>query len=345
MGVSKPYLADALRLDEERACEEIVDALRQQVIEHLRRQGVVIVLSGDVASSVVAALAVRALGRERVLGLCLPEREGCGERRRLGVLLGTTLGIEVVEHDMTELLEVAGCYADRDAAVREVVPDYGMGWNLKVIAASPLNAETPGGTVLVVRHADGCERRVAAPSDVLRRIVAASHLKQRMRKLLEYQHAECRAYAVAASASRPEQMLGFGVKHGDGAADLKPIAHLYKAQVHELARFLGVPAAIRHQSPADPYAAEQAQDEFYSSLPDAQLDLCLYALDHGLRADRLAPVMGLAPYQVEAVFADLAAKCAAARRMHEPALLVAWSDSTPTAVRAWSMVPEQRHLF
>lgn len=341
----KVYLAHALHLDAPRACEEIVEALRCQVVQRLRRRGLVVVLSGGVDSSVVAALAVRALGRERVLGLCLPEREGSPERRRLGVLLGTTLGLELVQQDITGLLEQAGCYAARDAAVREVVPDYGVGWSLKVVAASPLRGEAPGARALIVRHADGHERRVPAPESVLHRIVAAVHLKERMRKLVEYQHAEGRAYALAANSSRLEQALGLHAKHGDGAADLKPIAHLYRTQVHELARFLGVPAAIRHQAPADPYAAEQVQAEFYSVLPDAQLDLCLYAHDHGLRAEGLAHIMGLDSHQVQAVFADIEAKSAAAGQLDQPALLVGRGDGTPVQSPTGHMWPAQRHLF
>ena len=78
-------------------------------------------------------------------------------------------------------------------------------------------------------------------------IVAATNFKQRVRKMMEYYHADRLNYAVTGTPNRLEYDQGFFVKLGDGAADIKPIAHLYKSQVYELAEFLGVP---RSRAPA-----------------------------------------------------------------------------------------------
>ena len=107
------------------------------------------------------------------------------------------------------------------------------------------------------------------------------HFKQRVRKMLEYYHADRLNYAVAGTPNRLEYDQGFFVKLGDGAADVKPIAHLYKTQVYQLAEYLDVPQQIRSRPPTtDTYSLAQSQEEFYFSLPYDKMDLCLWARNH-----------------------------------------------------------------
>jgi NAD+ synthase len=114
-------------------------------------------------------------------------------------------------------------------------------------------------------------------SDAYLGIVAATNFKQRVRKMMEYYHADRLNYAVAGTPNRLEYDQGFFVKLGDGAADLKPIAHLYKSQVYQLAEYLGIPDQIRQRPPTtDTYSLPQGQDEFYFSLPYESMDLCLF---------------------------------------------------------------------
>ena len=72
-------------------------------------------------------------------------------------------------------------------------------------------------------------------------IVAATNMKQRTRKQIEYYHADRLNYAVIGTPNRLEYDQGFFVKNGDGAADVKPIAHLYKTQVYQLAEHWAFP--------------------------------------------------------------------------------------------------------
>ena len=113
-------------------------------------------------------------------------------------------------------------------------------------------------------------------------IVAATSFKQRTRKMLEYYHADRLNYAVAGTPNRLEYDQGFFVKGGDGLADVKPIAHLYKTQVYQIGWYLNVPEEILERPPTtDTYSLPQSQDEFYFSLPYNKMDLCLYARNHG----------------------------------------------------------------
>ena len=148
-------------------------------------------------------------------------------------------------------------------------------------------------------------------------IVAATNYKQRVRKMIEYYHADRLNYAVAGTPNRLEYDQGFFVKQGDGAADVKPIAHLYKTQVYQLAAHLGVPEEIRRRPPTtDTFSMPQTQEEFYFALPYDRMDLCLYALNHGIAAAEVAPLVELTPEQVERVFKDIDAKRRATRYLH-----------------------------
>ena len=252
--------ASSLHIDPAAVAGEIARAMAAQVSGTLRRRGVVVALSGGVDSSVCAGLAARALGPARVLGLAMPERESDPRSLQLAREWANALGIELVVEDVTAILEAFGCYRRRDDAARRVVPELGPGWGMKVVLPG-LEAERLNVTRLVVRAPDGTERTVRLPGGVYREIVAASSFKQRARKMMEYFHADRLHYAVVGTPNRLEYDQGFFVKGGDGLADLKPIAHLYKTQVYALARYLGVPDGILSPPPTtDPYTLPQPQD-------------------------------------------------------------------------------------
>jgi NAD+ synthase len=141
--------------------------------------------------------------------------------------------------------------------------------------------------------------------------------------MVEYFHADRRAYAVAGTPNRLEYDQGFFVKQGDGAADVKPIAHLYKSQVYALAAHLGIPDEIRRRPPTtDTYSLEQTQEEFYFALPYGEMDFCLYAHDHDVPAAEVAERLGLSTGQVERVYRDIEAKRRTARYLQASPLLV-----------------------
>lgn len=321
------FSKEVLAIDAAREVERITDGIREVVIERLRRRGVVLGLSGGVDSSVVAALCARALGPERVLGLSMHERESSEETRELSALVAGWLGVEHVEEDITPILEATGCYARRDAAIRSVLPDAGEVFRSKVVSPSVLDSGMLRVLWVVVETAGGRTLRARLPARAMRELVAATSFKQRARKMLEYHHADRLCFAVAGTPNLLEYDQGFFVKNGDGAADLKPIAHLYKTQVYALARELGVPAAVLSRPPTtDTYSLPQSQEDFYFSLPCERLDLCLYALGHGVAPEDAAEAVGLTAVQVERVYRDIEAKRSAAEYLHAGALLLSAPD-------------------
>lgn len=313
---------DVLSIDAEAEAERIAGGIRA-VMRKLKKRGAVVGLSGGIDSSVVGALCVKALGSERVFGLLMPERDSSDETRRLSRKLVAHFGVDSAEEEITPILEAAGCYRRRDEAIRQVVPEFEADWSSKIVLPSVVDSDMFRIYSVVVRPPGGEERKVRLNTSAYLGIVAATNFKQRTRKMLEYHHADRLNYAVSGTPNLLEYDQGFFVKNGDGAADFKPIAHLYKTQVYALARALGLPDDICSRAPTtDTYSLPQSQEEFYFSLPYQDMDLCLWAKNQGVSAAEVAPALGLATEQVERVYRDIDSKRAVAEYLHMPALRV-----------------------
>ena len=299
--------------------DAVADAAGEKMREYIGRmgrRGAVVAISGGIDSSVCAALSVRALGKERVFCLLLPERDSSSRSGKLGQMLADHLGVERLAVDIAPTLEAIGCYSWRDEAIRKLFPEYRDNWKNKIVISGGIER---GINIhkLVVESPDGNrqEKRIG-PKEYLQ-IVAAQNFKQRIRKTLEYFHADRLNYVVVGTPNRLEYDQGFFVKNGDGAADVKPIAHLYKTQVYAMARHLGLPAEVCDARPTtDTFSLEQGQDEFYFALPYEKMDLALWAKNHNVPAAELAPAIGVSAATAELVYKDIDAKRRATRYMH-----------------------------
>jgi NAD+ synthase len=317
------FSPDVLRIDAAAVASQIEASIRDILRRRLRRRGAVVGLSGGIDSSVVGVLAARALGADQVLGLLMPEKDSSPDSVELAQALAQSFEIPTVIEDISCTLTAAGCYRRRDEAIRSVFPEYGDGYLHKIVPAEVISR--PGYSIysIVVRTPSGEERQERLPLGAYLGVLAASNFKQRVRKMMEYYYADLNRYAVAGTANRLEHDQGFFVKLGDGAADLKPIARLYKSQVYQLAEYLGIPEEIRRRRPTtDTYPLEQSQEEFFFGLTLEQTDLCLYAKDHGVSAAAVSDAIGLPPEHVERAFRVIESKRRAARYLHMPPLLV-----------------------
>lgn len=319
MGTLDPSV---LELDYAAEADRIAQRLRHIVARELHRRGLVVAISGGIDSTTCAALAVHALGAERVVCLILPERDSSDDSAERANLLAEHLGVRVYTHDIAPALAAIGCYEARDGAVRKVLPGYGADWKFKIVIA--------GGTEglinrfrIVAEDPSGARHEKDLPLEAFLTIVAATNFKQRIRKTLEYFHADRLNYAVTGTPNRLEYDQGFFVKNGDGAADVKPIAHLYKSQVYGMARFLGLPERVTSVTPTtDTYPLAQGQDEFYFALPHAQMDLALWALNHDRPAAELGAALGVSAARAQAVYDDIRAKRRTTAYLHRAPVLV-----------------------
>jgi NAD+ synthase len=311
-----------LAIDTGKEIERLSKWIRDTTLGTLGRKGVIVAISGGIDSSVVAALCVRALGPKKVLAIMLPEAESSDDNSRLGKLLAASIGVEAITESITPLLQAAGCYRRRDEAIKALIPEYQPDWKSKIVLPSVVDSDSYRLFSVVVQAPDGTQKKARLTREAFLSIVAAMNFKQRCRKMLEYYHADRLNYAVTGTPNLLEYDQGFFVKLGDGAADIKPIAHLYKTQVYALAKALGVPEEISSRPPStDTYSLPQTQEEFYFSLPYDQMDLCIYARDHQIAPAEVAAALGLTPVQIERVFRDIDAKRSMARYLHSPPLL------------------------
>lgn len=315
------FSAATLEIDCEKEAELIVTGIRSLLRGDLKRRGIVVGVSGGIDSSVTAALAVRALGKERVFCLEMPELHSAKETVQLSGTLIRHLGCDSLRVDISPVLQAVGAYQQYDAAVRMVLPAYADGWTSKMVISDIFSNQGFSHSSIVAEAPDGTLYKKRLPLKPYLEIVAAVNFKQRTRKMLEYYHADRLNFAVAGTPNRLEYDQGFFVKLGDGAADFKPIAHLYKSQVYQMAEFLEIPEAIRQRPPTtDTYSMPQGQDEFYFSLSYRIMDLCLYAKNHALPPERAASATGLSLELVQRVYDDIDVKRSTTRYLHLKAL-------------------------
>lgn len=321
--------SDALSFDKAAEVKKISRRLVEILRSDLHRRGFVVAMSGGIDSTVSAALSVEALGPKRVFGLLLPEQDSSPESLSKGKLLAEHLGIEYLVHNIAPTLEAIGCYQWRDEAIKKTFFEYGEGWKNKIVIAGGTEGQFNHFN-LVVQSPDGETKEKRLGLKEYLQIVAATNYKQRIRKTIEYFHADRLHYAVVGTPNRLEYDQGFFVKNGDGSADAKPIAHLYKTQVYELARHLGLPEEICSTIPTtDTYSMPQGQDEFYFALPYQQMDVALWSLNNGVPAAELAEHLGITVEQAGHIYDDIKNKRNTTRYLHAKPFLIEEVEGLP----------------
>lgn len=294
-------------------------------IHGLGRRGAVVAISGGVDSSVAAGICVRALGPRKVLCLRLPERDVGDDASDLGSELASNLGVPSIEEPITAALEGLGCYRQRDEAIRSVFPDYEPSWRHKLVRSAPSGSITVFS--LVVERPDGVREQKRMPAEPYLSLLAATNMKQRVRKLREYTWADRLSYAVVGTPNLLEYDQGFFVKGGDGLADVKPIAGLYKGQVFALARELGLPEAISSRTPTtDTFSLPQTQEEFYFGHSYERMDELMWGQRHGVDPGDLGTRIGLSREEVADAYSEIERRRVATEYLHAPAVLLPAED-------------------
>ena len=312
-----------LEIDASAETNRIVQWLRENM-RGLHRTGAVLGISGGIDSSVALALCVKAFGPERVVALLLPEKDSDPASEELARMLAAHYGVTPVLEVITPALDGYACYRRRDEAIARVFPEFDAkaGYKAKIVLPPGLlDHGTLNVYSLTIVTPDGQEKSLRLPPAELAQIVAASNFKQRTRTAMLYYHAELRNFAVIGTPNKNEHDQGFFVKHGDGGVDLKPIVHLYKTQVYQLARYLDVPEIIQKRKPtSDTYSAPATQEEFFFRLPFDVMDLLWYAQENQISAEQTAVALGMTVGQVNNAFNDFTRKTRTTHYLRTPPL-------------------------
>ncbi|WP_179377072.1 NAD(+) synthase [Winogradskyella wichelsiae] len=310
--IRKPFSKDILHIENiESVCNEIIEKLKNDVTRKLQRRGAVIGISGGIDSSVCMALSAKAFGSNKVTAIMLPEQDSSNDSLLLAEKLASKFNItETILEDITKALEGFECYKRRDDAIGSVINNFDPTTDkakieIKQDAASNL---PPVFSVTVIKPNGDVNSKLLPVKEYLQ-IVASTNFKQRSRMSMLYYHAERLHYAVIGTPNKHEVEQGFFVKHGDGGADVMPIAHLYKTQVYQLANYLGVPQEIIDRTPTtDTYTAEQTQEDFFYQMPFEQMDLIWYGWENEYSIDEVARVMGKTSDDIQNIYKNFERK-------------------------------------
>jgi NAD+ synthase len=273
----------AFIIDAERYASLIADFIAAAMAD-LSREGVLVPISGGLDSSVVASLAVRAVGKEAVTGLLLPERQGNPEAELYAGRIAQSLGIETHTIDISKALKGLGAY---DLALSHI-----PGRRLK---AALVRAFNRGNQILEINR--GTAGKLA------RRGAASFFIKQRVRLVATYKFAEECNLLVCGSAHKSEDMVGLFVKFGvDDVADVMPLKHLYRTQILQLGEHLGLPAEILSRSP-NPDVIPGVTDKYSDLLgiESAKVDLILLGIERGMDTGDIARQSGVPEQEVATI--------------------------------------------
>jgi NAD+ synthase len=305
------FSKDAIKINVEKETNHITSEMRRIVGLEFRKHGAVVGISGGIDSSVCLALSVKAFGPKKVLGIAMPEADSNPDSEKLAKKLTKQFGAELIVEDMTGALSGFGAYQRRDEAMQAVFPEYdGKTYKSKIVLPTALGeSDILNIFQLTIITPEGEEKTKRIPLKEYLQIVAASNFKQRSRMAMLYYHADRLNYAVIGTGNKNEHDQGFFVKWGDGGADIKSIAHLYKTQVYQLAAYLNIPKEIQERTPTtDTYSAECTQEEFFFRVPHEIGDLVWYSMENNIPTKEVASALDLSEEQVINIQNDIKRK-------------------------------------
>jgi len=312
------FTKDILKINASQEFDRISAFIRQQTLE-MKRDGAVIALSGGVDSALSGSLCVKALGKDKVFGLILPDKESSPDSEKFALKQSNKLGIITEKVDITPMLEAFGTYQKRDDVARSIFPEFTRDYKLKItLPQDVLNKGSLNFFTLTIFAPDGSEKSARLNNAQAKGIIAATCTKHRIRMMAQYYYAEKMNYFVCGTTNKSEALQGLFVKYGDGGVDIEPIEHLFKNQVFQLAEYMGVIPEILQRKPCpDTYSAPVSDEEWYFRMPFSQLDLLLYAWENKIDISEVCKVMELTDEQVNRVFRDFSSKSNATRHLSQ----------------------------
>lgn len=301
---------DVLKIDPVLELEKLSKFMVEQVNVVFRRKGVVIGISGGIDSACIAAVAVHALGKERVVGLVLPEKESNPISSEYAVKHAQALGIEHRKIDITPTVNSVVPYSWRDQFIQKLVPEYQPGYPYNIsLPTDLLERDSFSFYRLQVQMPDGDIKTKRLNLDEFRTVTSFANIKIRSRMLHLYAEAERRNLIVAGTTNRTEFILGDFCKYGDGGTDIEPLSYLYKNQIYQLSEYLQIiPEIVNRQPSPDTFSLPVSDQEFFFRIPFDKLDYLLYAWEHEVPINDASKSLDISEDAVKRAYKDFTSK-------------------------------------
>ncbi len=301
---------DVLKIDPQKELERLTEFVVQQVKTVYRRKGVIVGLSGGIDSACMVSIAVHAMGKERVVGLVLPEKESNPVSREYATKHAQALGIEYREIDITPTVDSVAPYSARDEFIKKLIPEYQPGHKYNIaLPTDLLERDSFNFYNLRVQLPDGEIKKKRLNLEGFRAITSFANIKIRSRMLHLYSEAERRSLLVAGTTNRTEFILGDFCKYGDGGTDIEPLSYLYKNQIYQLSEYLEVTSEIIERKPSpDTFSLPVTDQEFFFRIPFDRLDHLLYAWENDIAIEEVASVLDLPQDAVKRAYKDFTSK-------------------------------------
>ncbi|MBS7619227.1 NAD+ synthase [Candidatus Bathyarchaeota archaeon] len=231
---------EILSIDCEKVSSKIVRFIRKK-IDASGLKGGVISASGGLDSSTLLVLTVKALGKDRVKAVTMPERDVTPKTDITDVMqLSQMIGVTCDLIDITPMINLAA----------SIHPAFSL---------------------------DN---------------VSLGNIKARIRMMIAYSYANIYKMMVIGSSNKTELLTGYFTKYGDGAADMLPLADLYKTQVRLLASYLRLSPNILNKTPSARLWSGQTTEEELG-LPFEKIDLILTGLKRKMSIEEISSDLNL----------------------------------------------------
>ena len=310
---------NVLKIDPAQQLEKLSKFIVEQVKVVFRRKGVIVGLSGGIDSACIAAVAVHAIGKERVVGLVLPETESNPISSEYAIKHAQALGIEHRQINITPTVDSVVHYKWRDEFMQKLIPDYKPGYKYNItLPIDLLERDSFNFYSLQVQMPDGEIKKKRLNLEDFRTITSFANIKIRARMLHLYAEAERRSLLVVGTTNRTEFILGDFCKYGDGGTDIEPLTYLYKNQIYQIAEYLEViPEIIKREPSPDTFSLPVTDQEFFFRISFDKLDYLLYAWEHDVPINDVANVLDISEDAVKRAYKDFASKYRATAHLRE----------------------------
>jgi len=269
-----PAFEKVLAIDAKSECPKIEQYIRE-LFKSKGTNCILIGLSGGIDSAVLATLAVRAVGADKVYAYYLYDRDSSKDSKAKAKLVSEWLGIKLKYEDITAVMQERNIYSPF------IMRALGFSAHLN----SMFNRFLRRGDAFLFTLSRGSFTGSRVKRFLYNRTVSRIENAFNTRHIYRRQFLEEKSKQgnclILGAANRSEFLTGWFVKGGIDDLPYSPIIGLYKTQVFELARYLGLPRQIQLQIPS-PDMAKGLTDEGTIGIKYGTLDVILHFIEKGI---------------------------------------------------------------